>query len=194
MVRVAGLGHRPGIDIAFANAAFGDRPLPDTESLKDPRRRQATRALKWWLREAKLPHVGGWAVEALVLGLHTDQPSGLALFDRIIAWIEARANPSAVESLLRPHARPKWHDAWSAKLPGRLEAIRNGARALQRRRPASLDSWEQVETRAGWPPVKNSGVSYWAPGHRIRGYQQPLAGGGPWPARSHRAPTTSVPT
>jgi hypothetical protein len=45
---------RPKVDIAFANAAFGSRPLPDAASFHDRKARQATaRGLKLWSRGAK---------------------------------------------------------------------------------------------------------------------------------------------
>ncbi len=125
-------------DIAFANAAFGSRPLPDSGPFHDQRARQAAvRALKIWTRAGELPWVSGWAVEALVIGLDPNpgQHSPLGLFLRVVGWLTERASPEAVESILRPAAFPAWNDAWSAKLPGRLTALKNHARALQRRAP-----------------------------------------------------------
>ena len=118
----------PHIDIAFANAEFGDRPLPDPEPFRIPRRKQAARALKWWLRERRLPHVGGWAVEAIVVRMDQKVETGAQLFLRILEWVRDRATPQAIESILRPAAQPRWYPAWSRAVPGRLEAIRNAAR------------------------------------------------------------------
>lgn len=125
---------RPRVDIAFANAAFGSRPLPDAAAFHHQRGRQlAARAMKLWTREGRTPYVPGWAVEALVV--HLDAPTGtydaLSLFTRLCAWIEERATPGALEGVLRPAAFPSWNPTWSASLPGRLEALRNAARRLR---------------------------------------------------------------
>ncbi len=128
VVRVTPATGEPHIDIAFANATFGSRPLPDPAPFRIPRRQHAARVLKWWLREKRLPHVGGWAVEAVVLRLDQKGETGAQLFLRILAWLDKSANPSAVESILRPAAHPRWPSAWSRGVPSRLEAIRNAAR------------------------------------------------------------------
>lgn len=151
VVRLAARPDHAKVDIAFANAAFGSRPLPDASEFKGrPHRQRAARAMKLWTRAGGLPPVPGWAVEALVV--HRDQPpethDSLALFLRIVEWLADRANPSAVESVLRPASFGDWDEAWSRRLPGQIEALRNAARALQRRpgpaswsRPADVGAW-----------------------------------------------------
>ncbi len=151
-VRLPAVRDRAKVDIAFANAAFGSRPLPDTGPFHNQRARQgAARALKLWSRGAAVPHLPGWVIEALVV--HLDAPPSdrlpLDLFLRIITWLDERASAAAVESVLRPAAFPRWNPDWSARLPGRLEAIRNHARALRRRQPAP-ESWGAVEDVGQW--------------------------------------------
>ena len=147
VIRVAGAARRHSIDVAFARAEFGSRPLPDPEPFRALRLCHAARALKWWLSRGEFPWVGGWVVEGLVLELDARQLDGLALFERIVEWLATRANPSAVEAILRPHAAPTWHPEWSDKLPGRLEAIGNAARAIKKKRPTTLHTREVVQ---GW--------------------------------------------
>lgn len=126
----------PKVDVAFANAAFGSRPLPDTTTFHNRKGRQgAARALKLWTRAGGLPYLPGWVIEALVV--HLDANAGahtpFELFVRVIEWLDERATPAAIEGVLRPAAHPRWNPAWSPTLPGRLEALRNQARALRRR-------------------------------------------------------------
>ncbi len=151
-VRLPSEGDLRKVDIAFANAAFGSRPLPDPEPFHDKRARQhAARALKLWSRSANVPHMPGWAVEALVV--HLDPPEAqrtpLELFVRILSWLDERASPPAVESVLRPAAFPEWNVAWSERLPGRLEAIQNHARSLRGRAPQP-DAWGSMEDVGRW--------------------------------------------
>ncbi len=147
IIRVEPPSGGPHIDIAFANAAFGSRPLPNREQFYGAVRRQhAARALKWWLRERHLPHVGGWAVEAVVVRLDQNVSTGAELFLRILEWLVGSANTQAVESMLRPAAFPKWHPRWSNVVPGRLEAIRNAARRLQKQ----PREWRSVGDVENW--------------------------------------------
>lgn len=144
-------GH-PKVDVAFANAAFGSRPLPDLSQYHNqPTRQAAARALKLWSRAGNIPFLPGWVVEALVV--HLDPPTQrlapLQLFLRIITWLDEKATPAAVESVLRPAAFPRWDPAWSERLPGRLEALRNHARALRRRGDAT-DTWQSQDDVERW--------------------------------------------
>lgn len=151
-VRLPSHGDKPKVDIAFANAAFGSRPLPDVATFHDSRARQmAARALKLWSRGRDVPHLPGWVIEALVLHLDAngDDRPPLDLFLRIIEWLDERATPAAIESVLRPAAFPKWDSRWSARLPGRLEAIRNHARALRGRKPGP-ESWGSARDVEVW--------------------------------------------
>lgn len=142
----------PKVDVAFANAAFGSRPLPDLgEYHNRPNRQAAARALKLWSRAGNLPFITGWAVEALVV--HLDSPPQklppLPLFVRIIGWIDEKATPAAIEGVLRPAAFPRWNPDWSSRLPGRLEALANHARALRRRGEAA-DAWRSQDDVERW--------------------------------------------
>ena len=142
----------PKVDLAFANAAFGSRPLPDLADYHNRRNRQtAARALKLWSRAGNLPFIPGWAVEALVV--HLDTPPQdllpLQLFVRIIGWLDEKATPAAVEGVLRPAAFPRWNPDWSERLPGRLEALRNHARALSKRGEAA-DTWQAQDDVERW--------------------------------------------
>lgn len=138
VLRLPAVVAAPKIDIAFANAAFGSRPLPDpTDFAGKPARQAAARALKLWLRAGGMPRVPGWVLEALVV--HLDLPAqtaGFPLFQRVTDWIELKATPAVIEGVLRPAAFPKWNPAWSPTLPGALTALQNAARALKNRRPA----------------------------------------------------------
>jgi hypothetical protein len=151
-VRLPAQDGRPKVDIAFANAAFGSRPLPDVAAFHDRRARQATaRALKLWTRGGSLPHLAGWTIEAMVL--HLD-PQGnervpLELFRKVVGWLLVSASPSVVEGVLRPAAHPRWNPAWSNKLPGQIEAVKNHARALGRRAPQP-ESWRSADDVGAW--------------------------------------------
>ncbi len=150
-VRLPANGGRPKVDIAFANAAFGSRALPDLDAFHDqPCRQTAARALKLWVRGSPLPRVPGWVAEAVVV--HRDAPAGeygsLALFLRVIDWL-GRSSASAFESVLRPAASPRWNEAWSASLPGRVEAISNYARALSQKRPGP-EEWRSADDVGRW--------------------------------------------
>lgn len=151
-VRLPGFRGAPTVDVGFANAAFGSRPLVDLAHFHGrPNRQTAARALKLWSRAGNLPFIPGWAVEAIVI--HLDSPTRdmlpLNLFTRIIAWFDERATPAAVEGVLRPVAFPRWNPAWSTRLPGRLEALRNHARAL-RRRSGAVEPWRSQEDVDRW--------------------------------------------
>lgn len=142
----------PEVDVAFANAAFGSRPLPDISAYHNrPNRQAAARALKLWSRAGNLPFISGWAVEALVV--HLDSPPRnlppLALFLRVVEWLDEKATPAAIESVLRPAAFPRWNPDWSSRLPGRVEALRNHARALRRRREVAGD-WRNQDDVQQW--------------------------------------------
>ncbi len=133
------------IDIAFANAAFGNRKLPESTPFKEQKRMHAARGLKAWLRAGGLPKVGGWAIEALVLELdHKSAASGWELFLKIMKWLDERSNPGALEGILRPYAHPEWHGEWSRKLPGRLQAIKQAAHNKLRKMPESFASIQDV--------------------------------------------------
>ena len=150
VVRVGSGAGLPKLDIAFANAAFGSRPLPDLSEFKDQRGRQvAARALKLSTRSGGLPRVPGWALEALVV--HLDAPSGrggLELFQRINGWLEA-ATPAAIEGVLRHANFGRWNPVWSAGVPGTLEALRNQTKALRRRSPPP-EGWRSLEDAGRW--------------------------------------------
>ena len=151
VVRVDTTPSEPKVDIAFANAAFGSRPLPDPVPFSTfPARIFATRALKLWTRAGGLPHVPGWALEALVIAL--DRPAGkydgLALFLRIVDWI-AKAKPADLEAILRPAVHPRWDPEWSPRVVGRLEALANASRALARRAPQPA-SWKGADDVRRW--------------------------------------------
>ena len=151
-VRLPARGNRLKVDIAFANAAFGSRPLPDVSDFQDHRSRQfAARALKVWTRSGNLPWVSGWAVEALIV--HLDHApgslSGLGLFTRLLEWLAEKATPEAVEGVLRPAAFPGWNDKWSTRMPGRLQALSDNSRALMKRQPGP-ESWQSKEDVERW--------------------------------------------
>jgi predicted nucleotidyltransferase len=151
-VRLPAAGSARKVDIAFANAAFGSRPLPAMDPFRDRRARQAAvRALKLWASGRGLPHLPGWVAEALVV--HLDAGAGdlppLDLFRRVIGWLAERATPGAIEGVLRPAAFPRWNEAWSPQLPGRLTAFQNHARALLRRSPAP-ETWQSAEDVGRW--------------------------------------------
>lgn len=138
VIRLPATNIDPKVDISFANAAFGGRPLPDASAFTNsPSRQGAVRALKIWARSRPLPPFPGWAIEALVV--HLDTPPrelhALELFERVLVWLDEKATPEAMESFLRPAAQPRWNPQWSELLPGRLNAISNAARSLRKRRP-----------------------------------------------------------
>ena len=152
VLRLPALGAAPKIDIAFANAAFGSRPLPDPTAFgAKPVRQLAARALKLWLRAGGMPRVPGWALEALVVHLDANgkATAGLQLFQRVTDWLEQNSTPAVIEGVLRPAAFPKWNPQWSAPLPGSLTAMQNAVRALKCRRPAPAD-WRTVADVEPW--------------------------------------------
>lgn len=149
----AQVGHpgHPKVDIAFANAAFGSRPLPDPAPFHNRRSRQATaRAIKCWSRNGGLPPLPGWVVEALVVHLDVGKAehAPMDLFLRVIEWLSERATPGAIEGVLRPAAFPRWDPRWSGNLPGQLEAIRNHARALLKK--TKPESWLSANDVGRW--------------------------------------------
>ena len=158
VVRVESPGQGcPKVDLSFTRADFGSRPLSDTAPFAERRERGfAVRALKLWTRGAELPPVRGWAAEGIVLQLdrQTERVLPLELFLKTIRWL-ATATSADVEAILRPRAQPVWHPAWSAGLPGALEAIANRARSLLSRdlardpfrTPADVEAWLRVGPR-----------------------------------------------
>lgn len=152
VVRLPAVEGRAKVDLAFTNAAFGSRPLPDTDAFHDNRARQASaRAMKLWARGVRLPPLPGWVIEALVVHLdHGDADRlPIELFLRVITWLEERATVASLEGVLRPAAHPRWEPAWSERLPGRLEAVRNQAKALRGREPKP-DAWRSVAEVGIW--------------------------------------------
>lgn len=150
VVRIAAGGGAPKLDIAFVNAAFGSRPLPDLAEFSGrPGRQAAARALKLWTRQGGLPRVGGWAWEAIVV--HLDAPpgrGGLELFERVVGWLD-NATPMALEGVLRHANQGQWNPVWSANMPGTVEALRNHAKALRRRSPAP-EAWRSPADAGKW--------------------------------------------
>jgi len=152
VIRLPAHDGRPKLDIAFANAAFGSRPLPDLAPFKNqPARQAAVRAFKLWTRHGNSPRVPGWAVEALVAHLAPldGEARPLEAFRKLIGWLASKASPAVVEGVLRGAALPGWNEAWSTPLPGQLEALKNGARALLRRTPAP-ETWTREEDVGRW--------------------------------------------
>lgn len=152
VVRVAADSAQPRVDVSFAKATFGARPAPDDQGFRSrPDRQQAARALKIWARAGGLPRVPGWVVEAFVLGADRQEKplDGLGLFVKLLKWLADSATLSSVESILRPAAAPAWKPEWSRPLVGRIEAVRNAARATLARdltlRPlrnaSDVDDW-----------------------------------------------------
>lgn len=150
VVRVEATPTLSKLDLAFSNAAFGSRPLPALAEFHDQRGRQvAARALKLWTRSSPVPRVPGWALEALVV--HLDAPAGragLPLFLRIVEWLESATQP-ALESVLRHANFNRWNPAWSAAIPGPLQALQNHARALKRRTPLP-EAWKNNDDAGRW--------------------------------------------
>ncbi len=152
VIRLPAIGTSSKVDIAFAHATFGSRPLPDPTPFHNNRTRQtAVRALKIWTRASNLRFFSGWAVEATVLHLDATSRSllSLELFQRVVDWLADRANPKAVEAILRPAAHPSWNPQWSKRLPGRIQAVANQARSLRRRHPQPA-SWAGPEDVGCW--------------------------------------------
>jgi hypothetical protein len=150
VVRMPASGGAPKVDVAFANAAFGARVMPDGAEFHNlPARQLAARALKIWTRGGNLPKIPGWAIEALVVHLDAArQPDGLVLFTRIVGWLETSATPAAVESFLRHANAERWNPVWSARLAGSLIALENHARALRRRPPP--EGWKNTDDVGRW--------------------------------------------
>lgn len=149
-IRIPEQRKNPKVDIAFSNAAFGSRPLPDKKPFKNNKARQMTvRALKIWGKSARLPRLSGWAVEALVIFFDSkNHKEPLGLFLNVVKWIET-CSPQSVESILRPHAKPKWDPKWSKPLAKRLESFRNGARALLRSKNGPM-IWKSSKDVGRW--------------------------------------------
>lgn len=140
------------MDIAFANAAFGSRPLPDLSEWHNRQSRQtAARALKVWARAARLPTPAGWVVEALVV--HLDQGArsrtSLDLFLHIVEWLATKSTPQAIEGIARPLAHPRWGHEWTSRLTGPVQAYADQARALQSRAPAP-HQWGHPDDVGRW--------------------------------------------
>lgn len=150
-VRLPATGVRPGLDLSFTNAAFGDRPAVDAEPWRArPARQQAARAIKLWTRAGGLPALSGWTVEALVLHLDaTEHPRGLDLFLHVVDWLADRATPQAVEGVLRAAAHPAWKPQWSSRLPGRLQALANASRNLRDSRHGP-ETWHSAAEVGRW--------------------------------------------
>lgn len=151
VVRVAASGSRPRVDLSFGNASFGSRLRPDAGEFRGrPDRQEAARALKIWLRSGGLPRVPGWAVEGFVVGADQSRErlKGLGLFLKLVDWLADRANPSAVESVLKPRADP-WRPEWSSRLAGPVQALRDAARSL-RARNLALRPLVSVADAEGW--------------------------------------------
>jgi hypothetical protein len=151
-IRLDGTAGLPKVDIAFANAEFGSRAMPDaTEFSGFPKRQMVARAVKLWTRAGGLPRLSGWAVEAMIVA-HDASPqvsdTPLAFFDRVVDWYAATPTVATIERVLRPRAQP-WRDEWLRRLPGQLEAVSNAARSLASRRSA----------RAAW--VSSDDVGRW---------------------------------
>lgn len=152
VIRLPAQGAHRKVDLAFANAGFGARPLPDPAPFHNqPARQAAARALKLWTRSGGLPPVAGWAWEGIVI--HLDQPSGqrsgLALFQRVVGWLQNTATPPVIEAVLRPLAFPRWNSDWGKTLPGTLTALGNHARALSKRSP-SPETWQNPADVGRW--------------------------------------------
>jgi hypothetical protein len=151
-VRIGADAYRPGVDLAFSNAAFGSRVLPDFQPWHGrPVRQQAVRGLKTWLRSGGKPAISGWMIEELVLfrELGTPAQTGLELFERVVSWLASTANPSAIEAVLRPKAQPRWQDSWSKNLPGRFEAVANTARQLRNAQNGPA-TWRTSDDIGAW--------------------------------------------
>lgn len=134
------------LDIAFANADFGSRPLPNVDEFRSQNRQHATRALKWWLRSDGMPSgVKGWAIEGLVVQLDNNEATGYELFEKIIRWLARPCTFNDVESILRPRAEPEWRPEWSKRLPGQIQAISSQARRLVRSLPENFSSPDDIE-------------------------------------------------
>jgi hypothetical protein len=151
VIRIAEGRRLPKVDMAFARATFGSRKLPDVEDFRgQPKRQQAARALKTWARAYGFPWTKGWALERFVV--HLDSGScprdALTLTRNVLDWLANRANQSAVESVLRPHAEPEWSEEWSRRLAGRIEALGNAARrTLSQYRP---EGWRSGADAGRW--------------------------------------------
>lgn len=144
IIRIAPRVDSVKIDIAFANAEFGNRPLPDTEEFKDPRRQQVARLLKTWLRSPGMPHVSGWAIESLVVALDNRENTAELLF-KIMHWLKGPRTPNDIESILKPRAKPMWNPNWSSGLSGTLQAISNNATNRLNHKPPTFRSADDVK-------------------------------------------------
>lgn len=151
VIRLPAHGSSPRVDLAFANAAFGSRELPDVAEFHDqPSRQLAARALKLWTRGDGFPPVPGWVAESLVVHLDPNgsAANGLQLFRRVVDWLADAATPQALEGVLRPRASPVWSATWSARLPGRLQQLRDRARRL--RDGYAPEAWRTTDDVAAW--------------------------------------------
>ena len=151
VVRVAPGDGLQRLDLAFANAAFVNRPLPELALFEGKAGRQmAARALKLWTRSGGMPHVGGWVWEALVVHLAPNAVlGGYPLFDKTVSWLRDAATPAALEGVLRHANQGAWNPAWSSRVPGNLQALKNHAIALGRRSPKPED-WSCTDDAGRW--------------------------------------------
>ncbi len=152
VIRIRATGSTPRVDIAFANAAFGSRKLPDVEAFHGrPARQGAVRGLKLWTQQPGLPHVPGWAAEALVLEMDRGPHAGtaLSLFVRTLDWLVDRASPQALEGVLRAATHPAWQPSWSKRLPGRLQALQDHGRRLRASRMGP-ETWKAAGDVGAW--------------------------------------------
>lgn len=139
-------GSSAHLDIAFSNAAFGSRSLPNVEEFESRSvRQQAARALKWWFRSGNMPRVRGWVIDGLVVSQDTGEATSYDLFTKIVRWLAHSCTSHEIESILRPRAVPRWMPEWSDPLDGQLQAISNHARRLERTLPAHFSSASTIE-------------------------------------------------
>lgn len=139
-------GSSAHLDIAFSNATFGNRPLPNVEEFESNQaRQQAARALKWWFRSGNLPRVRGWVIDGLVVSQDAGETTSYGLFMKVVRWLADSCTPAEIESILRPRAVPGWMPEWSDPLDGQLQAIANQARRLVRTLPARFSNAAAIE-------------------------------------------------
>jgi predicted nucleotidyltransferase len=127
---------RPTIDISFSGATFGSRQKTLNEIQYKPGQKSAVKLMKLWIyHHPHLPKVKGWVIESLINSLNQQQHqlSTLQLFQKTLDWLIHGANVSSIESILRPlNQSGEWSAAWSSSLSGKLSALQNDARRIQR--------------------------------------------------------------
>lgn len=134
------------LDIAFSNATFGSRPLPNIEEFESRQvRQQAARALKWWFRSGNLPSVRGWVIDGLIVSQDNEEKTSYELFMKMIQWLADFCTPAEIEFILRPRAVPGWMPEWSDPLDGQLQAIANYARRLTNNLPTHFSNGAAIE-------------------------------------------------